>query len=257
MANFAQNKPIGLYRKIRIGAVSYVNTLPLVYGLRGAEEALGITLKFDYPARVAKDLIEDKVDVGLVPVAVIPLVKNAQIVSDYCIGASKPVASVAIFSEVPLEKVTHLVLDYQSKTSVNLARVLLKEYWKLSPQLLPGNENFLNDIKGTTAAVVIGDRALIQQKRSSFVYDLAEAWINHTGLPFVFAAWVANKELPDHWKAQFNKGTGEGLLHLPEIASQHPFEHYDLLHYFRENIDYVLDEEKRRAISLFLEKLKL
>lgn len=215
-----------------------------------------MSVEFDYPAKVAKWLLEDQVDVGLIPVAVIPLLPESHIISSWCIGADKPVASVCIFSEVPLEEVTHLYLDYQSRTSVNLARVLLKEYWKLSPGLLQADENFIQNIKGTTAAVVIGDRALKQRNVSPYIYDLAQAWQHHTNLPFVFAAWVANKKLPQAFIDIFDKAVGEGMHHIDSIVSGIDFPEYDLKKYFEEDIDYALDEKKRAAITLFHKKLK-
>ena len=255
LANFEQINLKELDRKIRIGAVSYLNTLPLVYGLQKGEISSLMELSFDYPARVAQALLEDSVDVGLIPVAMMPKIKDAHIISDYCIAASGPVASVCIFAEMPLEELTHIYLDYQSRTSVNLARILLKEYWKLEVAFLPAENNFIDKIGGTTGAVIIGDRALKQLSVSKFSYDLAEAWIEHTGLPFVFAAWVANKALPQNFIDAFNNATGEGLEHLDEIVRGLNVPYYDLKKYYSEDVDYKLDESKLKAIKLFHEKL--
>ncbi len=235
--------------------MSYLNTLPLVYGLKKGEISSLMELSFDYPAKVAQALLEDSVDVGLIPVAMIPKIKDAHIISDYCIAASGPVASVCIFAERPLEELTHIYLDYQSRTSVNLARILLKEYWKHDVAFLPAENNFIDNIAGTTGAVIIGDRALKQLLVSKFSYDLAEAWIQHTGLPFVFAAWVANKVLPRNFVDAFNKATGEGLDHLDEIVRGVDVPYYDLKKYYSEDVDYKLDDRKLKAINLFHEKL--
>ncbi|HCF64039.1 MAG TPA: hypothetical protein DEU93_07705 [Chitinophagaceae bacterium] len=244
-------------RKIRVGAVSYLNTLPMVWGVKQHDFSDVMEISFNYPAKVAGALLNDEVDVGLIPVAMIPKLQESYIISDFCIGATGPVASVCIFSEVPLEQITHLYLDYQSRTSVNLARVLLNEYWKLSPELLPAPDDFIESISGTTAAVVIGDRALIQRGKSAYIYDLAEAWIDHTGLPFVFAAWVANKRLPDTFINSFNQVLGEGFHHLDEIIQDAGFSQYDLNKYFTEDISYTLDESKLKAIRLFHQKISL
>jgi chorismate dehydratase len=157
-------------------------------------------------------LVNDEIDVGLVPVAIIPLLKEAHIITDYCIGTEGDVASVALFSEVPVEEITTVLLDYQSRTSVNLAKILLKEYWKKDVALVDAKEDFRSAIKGTTAAIVIGDRALEQRKQSAYVYDLGTAWKAHTGLPFVFAAWVANKELGAAFEDAFNRANAYGDL---------------------------------------------
>lgn len=245
-----------LDKRIRIGAVSYLNTRPLLFGLKRSGLMDRIELVEEYPSRIAAMLLNDEIDVGLVPVAIIPRLQQAHIVTDYCIGAEGDVASVALFSEVPVEQVTRVLLDYQSRTSVNLARVLLKEYWKLSPVLEDAKEDFRNDITGTTAGVVIGDRALEQRKISAFTYDLAGAWKVHTGLPFVFAAWVANKALPEDFIDAFNRANGYGIKHIDEVVAENPYDVYDLKKYYTENISYQLDEAKRKGLVLFLDKLK-
>ena len=176
-----------------------------------------ISLIEDYPAMIADRLLNDEIDVGLIPVAMIPALKESHIITDFCIGAEKEVASVAIFSDVPLEQVEKVLLDYQSRTSVNLAKILLKEYWKKDVILEDATLDFRDKIKGTTAGVVIGDRALEQIAISRYMYDLAAAWKDHTGLPFVFAAWVANKQLNDGFIEAFNLANAYGVNHIDEV----------------------------------------
>ena len=211
----------------------------------------------DYPARVAQMLIEGKIDMGLVPVAMTTRLKEWHIASDYCIGAVGEVASVCIFSEVPIENIEILYLDYQSRTSVRLAQVLLKEYWKKEVQIIDAaGEDFRTELKGTTAGVVIGDRALEQRKKSEYVYDLAEAWIKHTGLPFVFAAWISNKKLPQRFINAFNEANALGISQIDEVVQQVHFDAYDMKHYFTENISYQLTPQKQKGMELFLQKIK-
>lgn len=239
-------------QKIRVGAVSYLNTKPLVYGFEKGGMKEQIELVFDYPAKVAAMLINDEIDVGLIPVAVLPKLKEHHIVSDYCIGANRPVASVCLFSDVPLNEITEILVDYQSRTSAALLKVLLKHYWKIDPVLTDTKNDYQQHIKGTTAGLVIGDRALVQRKHSACIYDLAEAWQQMTGLPFVFAAWVANKKLPEDFKKAFNETTGLGLQHIDEIVTSVAFSEYDMKEYYTRNIDYRLDEKKIEAVKLFL-----
>lgn len=215
-----------------------------------------IELVFDYPAKVAAMLLNDEIDVGLIPVAVLPKLKEHYIISDYCIGASRPVASVCLFSDVPLEEITAILVDYQSRTSAALLKVLLKQYWKTDPVLIDTSNGYQQNIKGTTAGLVIGDRALTQRHHSAYIYDLAEAWQQMTSLPFVFAAWVANKKLPDSFKASFNESTGLGLQHIDEIVAAVNFSDYDMKEYYTKNIDYTIDEAKLKAVRLFLSYLK-
>jgi len=242
-------------KKIRVGAVSYLNTKPLLYGISRHPVAAAIELTQDYPARVAQQLMDDEIDLGLIPVAAIPRLKEHYLYTDICIGASGPVASVCIFSEVPLEQVTRVLLDYQSRTSALLATILLKEYWKSDAVIIrAAGEDYRSEIRGTTAALVIGDRAFEQRLRSPYIYDLAEAWQLHTGLPFVFAGWVANKPLPDRFVAAFDEANRQGLALLDELLPQLHYPLYDLRSYYTKDIDYRLDVKKREALSLFLEK---
>ena len=242
-------------KKIRVAAVSYLNTKPLIYGFEHGMMKDEIELVFDYPARVAGMLLNNEADIGLVPVAIIPQLKEYYLISDYCIGAVHPVASVCLFSDVPVNDIKEILLDYQSKTSVALLKILLKECWCVNPVLTHTIDGYLQMIKGSTAGLIIGDRALKQRYRSAYVYDLAEAWQQMTGLPFVFAAWVANKKLPDPILQSFNNATGEGLHHLDEIVASNHFDDYDLYTYYTRNIDYTFDEKKKQAMKLFLEMI--
>lgn len=243
-------------QKIKVGAVSYLNTKPLLYGFEQGMLQDEIELSFDYPANVARQLLNDEIDVGLVPVAVLPLMKEYHIISDYCIGATGPVASVCLFSDVPMEEITEVLLDYQSRTSVALLKVLIKNHWKTAPVLTPAVKDFEQGIGGTVAGLVIGDRAFVQRKRSKYVYDLAEAWQQMTGLPFVFAVWVSGKKLPDDFTAKFNTATGYGLNYLPAVESNISYNDFDIHAYFTKNISYPLSQSKREGLAAFLRFLQ-
>lgn len=242
--------------KIRVGAVNYLNTKPLLYGIKKSDLINEIELTEDYPANIAEQLLTNKIDIGLLPVAIIPKLKESYIVSDYCIGATKEVASVCLFSEVPLKEIKKILLDYQSRTSVNLCKILLNKFWKLDVELSEGDENFIQEIKGTTAAIVIGDRAFELRKKLPFVYDLAKEWIHFTSLPFVFAAWVANKKIPDDFIEKFNEANKFGLNHLKEVIGENNYHTYDLEHYYTQNLSYKLDDKKKEGMRLFLKLLK-
>lgn len=234
--------------------MSYLNTKPLVYGFEQGAMAEEIKLSFEYPSLLAEQLLKDEIDIGLIPVAAIPLLPEAHIITDLCIGAIGPVASVCLFSEVQLSEIKKIYLDYQSRSSVQLLKILLKEYWKIEPEFVQAFPGYQEQITGTTAGLVIGDRAFAQRKKSAYTYDLAEAWIDMTGLPFLFAAWVANKKLADNFITKFNAASGKGLQHIPEIVAANASPDYDLNTYYTENINYVLDWRKKEAMSVFLEK---
>lgn len=251
----AQKYRMQVEKRIRVGAVSYLNTKPLLYGIEHSEVKDMIDLSVDFPAAVARQLIMGEIDLGLVPVAIIPELQSSFIDIDYCIGADGPVGSVAIFSDVPLEQVTTIMLDYQSRTSVVLARILLKHFWKLNTEMIAAAPGYEKDIRGTVAGVVIGDRAFVQKSRSPYEYDLADAWKQLTGLPFVFAAWVANKPLPAQFNEAFNRANAAGLDAIDAVVAQNQSYPHDLKEYFTKNISYILDAEKRRGMALFLEYL--
>lgn len=238
-----------------MSAVSYLNTKPLLYGIQQHSILQQIDLTIEYPALIAKDLIEGKTDIGLVPVAAIPLIPNATIISDYGIGADGKVASVCIFSHVPMDNIQTVLLDYQSRTSIRLAQLLLEKYWNKKISYLPADENYIEQIKGTTAGVIIGDRALQSLHQFSYVYDLSEYWKKMTGLPFIFAAWVANKDIPQDFIEQFNDANAVGLKNLDSVIAQNPYPYYDLNIYYRDNIRFELDEEKHKGLKLFLKEI--
>ena len=151
------------------------------------------------------DLLKnDEIDVGLIPVAAIPELSQYFIVGDYCIGTESEVASVCLFSEVPLNEIEKVYLDYQSRSSIALLKWLMREYWDIHPAIVQAHDDsYRKKIKGTTAGLVIGDRAFGQRKISTFIYDLASEWRSITGLPFVFAAWISNKPMTDEFVQKF------------------------------------------------------
>jgi len=244
-----------LNKRIRVGAVSYLNTLPLVHGIRQSGLMDRIILQEDYPSKIAAALVADEIDLGLVPVAVIPSLKTPYVITDYCIGTLGEVASVAIFSDVPMEEIRSIMLDYQSQTSVNLAKILVTEYWNQPVIWEEAGEGFIDQIRGSRAAVVIGDRALELRSKKPYIYDLGIGWKEYTELPFVFAAWVANKELDPDFVDAFNRATGYGVKHLDEVLKTINYEQYDVRHYFTNNISYELTEEKKKGLDMFLEKM--
>lgn len=208
------------------------------------------------PSKLADMLKKGEIDLGLVPVAVLPQLGDHYIVGDHCIATEGEVASVCLFSEVPLPEIKKVYLDYQSRTSVALLQWLMKESWGIEPEIVHAkDESYRNEIKGTTAGLVIGDRALEQRRISTFIYDLASEWRAITGLPFVFAAWVSTKPLPEDFITAFNTANDLGLQHLDEIIADNPYPVYDLKKYYTLHLSYRLDERKRQGMELFLSYL--
>ena len=239
--------------KFRVGIVNYLNTKPLIYGLQKEPVNKMIELIGAYPAMLAQMLIDDEIDVGLIPVAAIPRLPSYHIVGNYCIAAEGEIASVCLFSEVPMQEIKKVYLDYQSLSSVDLLKWLMKESWGIDPEIIQAHdETYRRQIKGTTAGLVIGDRALEQRKISTFIYDLGSEWRSITGLPFVFAAWVSTRPLPDEFIKIFDEANALGLEHIDEIIHDTPFELYDLKKYFTLHLSYRLDARKREGMQRFL-----
>ena len=189
-----------MLNKIKISAVSYQNTIPFLYGMENSEFIDRNTcVSLDIPK-----LLDNEVDIGLVPIAILPQLSEFEIITDYCIGAEGDVKSVLLLSDVPLNKIEKVYLDYQSRTSVNLLIVLAQNFWKINPVFKHARPGYESEITGKTAGVVIGDRTFALKKNYKYAYDLAGEWTKFTGLPFVFACWVSNKKIDFDFIKQFN-----------------------------------------------------
>lgn len=238
---------------MRLTAVSYLNTKPFIYGLYKSDLADYIELSLDIPSVCAQKLLDDHADIALTPVAIIPLLPQAYIISDYCIGATGPVQTVCLFAQSPLHEIERVYLDFHSRTSVELTRILFQHYWGLNPEFIPAEPGFEEKIGGNTAGLIIGDRAIQFAPRFNYMYDLGEAWKTWTGLPFVFAAWVSVKPVKDEFVEKFNDALKTGLDHLPELMKILPsYPNFNLEEYYRKNISYDLDDKKWTALHLFL-----
>ena len=244
--------------KIRISAVSYLNSIPFVYGLEKSSLQSKIELSLDIPSVCASKLLDDHIDLGLVPVAIIPHLKFSEIISPYCIGANGSVETVCIFSQVPLDEIEEIQLDFHSKTSVQLVQLLSKKYWNISPKFNHEKEGFENDLTDKKEGVIIGDRAYQYRSQFKYVYDLPEEWKKYTGLPFVFACWVANKPLSEPFKQSFIEALHFGVnrldLSLEEKGINFPTS-INQKRYLTEVISYDLNAEKKQSLARFLQEI--
>jgi chorismate dehydratase len=241
--------------KIKISAIAYLNSKPFLYGLTRSPLMDSVELSLDVPAVCADKMKAGTADIGIIPVAGIADVKGAAVITDFCISCSGKVRTVVLVSQVPIQEVRTIVLDYQSRTSVRLIRILARDYWNIQPDWKNGAENYIsNDIYGTTAGVIIGDRVFEAETRFPYVYDLGEAWKNLTGLDFVFACWVANKPVGKAFVRDFSQALQDGIEHIPDVIAEYQllYPTYPFEAYFRENIFYHLDDSKRQGMELFL-----
>ena len=244
-------------KKIRISAVSYTNTKPFIYGIQHSSVIDQIDLSLDIPSDCAQKLIDDKVDIGLIPVAAALNLPEWHIVSDYCIGANGAVNSVFIFSNCDIHEVKTIQLDPQSRSSNNLAKVLMKNFWKVAPEQIVNATDYAQSADPHTAFVQIGDRTFGKKSQFKYVYDLAEEWQKMTGLPFMFAAWISNKPIPQEFVDRFNISLKYGLDHRPELLKELPKrDDFDLEDYLMHKLDFTLTEDKKKALYLFLDYIK-
>ena len=244
-------------KKYSVSIVKYTNTLPLRYGIACSKDLDEMNLELDIPAVCAQKLLDNRVDIGLIPVAVIPLLREHHIISNFCIGSNGHVDTVKLYSAVPLKEIACIYLDYQSRTSVMLAKILCKHFWKIEPVFIQAEAGFENMVSGKTAIVVIGDRCFSLNGQFAYSYDLAYEWKQFTQLPFVFAAWVSNKIIDPYFVQKLENAMRYGLEHLDDAIKQDTgIQNVAFIkNYLSEKINYQLDAAKRKSLDLFLELL--
>ena len=242
-------------QQLRIGAVNYLNTKPLVFGL--ADRLPAAEIVYDLPSRLADRLSTGKLDLALVPSIALARHPEWSIVSDACIGCLGPVLSVKLMFRVPPAKVRTLALDEGSRTSAVLTQILLYQLYSIRPKLvdLPIGESPANI--PADAVLVIGDRA-IRNLHVGFdeIWDLGDRWCRWAELPFVFAMWIARPGIDTAEASRaLSAARDEGYQHLTEIsreqseAMQLPVE---LIHeYLHHNLHYRLDEKQVEGLDLF------
>lgn len=244
--------------KIRISAVKYANTYPFIYGLTESGFDKKVVLETDHPAECAAKLIDGKADIGLIPVAALPLLKEYHIISDYCIGANGNVRTVMLLSNCQFEKIETVYLDYRSRSSVNLTKVLAKNCWNSEFRWVNTSKGFdFRNIGQKEAVVLIGDQCFEYEKSFKYRIDLAAEWKGFTGLPFVFACWTANKPIGKEFIEEFNHALALGVnnidLVVKKFSNAGVIAGADLKEYLTNNIDFNFNDDKKKALKLFLE----
>ncbi len=244
---------------LNIAAVSYLNTRPY---LSGIEKYLNTPYHINtYPPReCAEKLKNGQANLGLIPVATLPELNDFVLVSNFGIVAQGRVYSVSLYSQVFLNEITHVFLDYQSRTSVALTQILCQEFWKINPIFIPAYPDYEKDISHTRAGVIIGDRAIHLKPNYSYDFDLAEAWYNYTQLPFVFAVWVVHKDLYNSFlhstlNEVFYKGITEKEQYFLQWAKEHQLPESIVKEYLTKYIRYEISLQAQNGMNLFLEHL--
>lgn len=242
---------------LRLGAVSYLNTKPLVYGLEALPDQFDV--RFDVPAKCAELLQEGKVDLGLIP-AIEYLRDDYRIVPGVSIASDGEVATVAVFTRRPIADIKTIALDLSSRTSVALTRVLCGRHWGISPSFTPAEPDLDAMLNRADAALVIGDPAfdIDPGKRGVTKIDLGAEWKAMTGLPFVYAMWTGRPGAATAGQCRaLQAARDNGLAHLPEIAraageGDSELERRSLV-YLRDNLKFSLGEAEAAGLRRFHE----
>ena len=243
----------------RISAVSYLNTIPFVYGIQTSGNSEDFDLSLDVPSLCAEKLRNHEVDIALVPAGAIPEMKDAEIIPGYCIGAVRQVRTVLLLSRKPLEEISTIHLDFDSKTSVRLVKVLVDKFWKISPGWVNLGRGMAEHPVSIDSLVAIGDKTFDLVNNFPYVYDLAEEWIRYTELPFVFAVWMAQKDVPAEMVGKLNAALEFGITHRQDAVAYYKSKipaGIDALEYLTKNISFELDMQKQKGLELFLTYLK-
>jgi len=238
----------------RIGAVSYLNTKPLIYGLR--EHLPESELVLDLPSRLADRLAAGELDVALIPSVEFLRGRGLEIVSDACIACRGPVRSVRVLFRKPPNEVKTLALDEGSRTSAALAQVLLAERFGVRPARQQLEINAVIADCSADAILVIGDRAMsLDLSDYCESWDLGEEWLRETGLPFVFAMWVARAKVPHEISVALEQARDSGLANLDEIvateAPKYGLSAASCEEYFRSHLHFYLGKRELAGLKLF------
>ena len=249
-----------IMNKPYIAASSYLNAAPLCYSfIYGEQKERCGFLSDAAPARCAELLAEGSADAALIPVIEYQRIPGLKVAPGACVASKSKVQSVVLASRVPVAEVRSVALDTSSRTSAALIQIILGLFYGLSPRYQTSPPHIEEMLETNDAALIIGDPAMLIDRSRLHVYDLAEEWRKHTGLPFVFAFWAVRKDstmmTAREDKVDFLAAKREGINHAVELADiysrQLGLPRDDLFRYLTENISYDLDGESLRGLELY------
>lgn len=242
-----------------IAASSYLNAAPLCYSfIRGEQKDRVRFLSDAAPARCSELLAEGYADAGLIPVIEYQRIAGLKVVAGACVSSKDRVLSVVLASRVPIENVSSVALDTSSRTSAALIKIILGRFYSLNPGYRTAPPEIDQMLADSDAALIIGDPAMLIDRSRLHVYDLAEEWRKHTGLPFVFAFWAIRQDSTEcPGGVDFVEAKREGVAHTDQIAQEYSeslgLPKSDLVKYLTENISYDLDGESLRGLRRYYE----
>ena len=249
-----------------IAASSYLNAAPLCYSfVYGSQKDRCTFLSDEAPARCAELLAEGSADAALIPVIEYQRIPGLKIAPGACVASKKSVRSVLLASRVPIAQVRSVALDTSSRTSAALIQIILGRFYKLGVSYQSSPPKLEDMLESNDAALIIGDPAMLIDRSALHVYDLAEEWRKHTGLPFVFAFWAIRADSSTSFErdstgyrtVDFLVAKLEGTAHADELADIYSrrlgLPRDELFSYLTEAISYDLDEESLQGLRLYFE----
>ncbi len=250
---------------LRISAISFLNTAPLMWDFESGETADRLRqhfgISYTIPSRCAEQLKEGSADIGIIPVAAYTVIPDLVIVPDVAIAAKNKVRSILLVSKVAINKIRSVATDDSSRTSAALVEIYLRKFVGLDPGFTRQKPSLKEMLQWHDAALLIGDPALQARTDGYFVYDLAEEWKRWTGRPFVFAFWAVRKAALEGRASEpniaqvFQRSRDNGMKHIPEIAEawspKLSLSPKLIRDYLMQNVDYGLDAENLEGLRLF------
>ncbi len=252
--------PKSLSRKKKLGAVSFLNTKPLIYGIERNLFPHNFELIKAIPSSLAVQLNAGNLDVALIPS--IAYAKNSpslKIVPECGIIAHGPVNSIRLYFNKDLKSIRTVALDISSMTSVVLTKIILAEKYEIKPEFIAANPDIKKMLASADAALVIGDTALFKTRSTDVNYiDLAEEWLDMTGLPFVFAVWAGRSgaiTLDDTQAIISSKNLGlDNIDAVCRAAAEEYNADFNLVRsYLTENVQFNLGEEEVAGMKQYFE----
>jgi len=251
--------------QLRISAISFLNTAPLMWDFENGDAADRLRQHFEIsytiPSHCAEQLKEGSADIGIIPVAAYTMIPDLVIVPDVAIAAKNKVRSILLVSKVAINKIRSVATDDSSRTSAALVEIYLRKFVGLDPGFTRQKPSLKEMLQWHDAALLIGDPALQARTDGYFVYDLAEEWKRWTGRPFVFAFWAVRKAALEGRTGEpniaqvFQQSRNNGLQHIPEIAAAWSaklgLSSGLISEYLTHNVDYSLDPENVEGLRLF------
>jgi chorismate dehydratase len=239
--------------KRRVVLVNYINAKPFAEGLSSAVGAEHFSVSLQNPAQCALDFADGKADIALVPVGALSDLKDFNIITDFCIGCDGEVRTVALFSHLPISDCRRLLLDNHSRTSFLLSRVILEQLMHIQ---LPWQQIDVQTFqhREDDLILMIGDKVFEQETKFTYHLDLGATWKEWTGLPFVFAVWIARKHILAEEIQLLNSILAQGMDKLDDIIRNENHGNVVLSEYYKRNISYHMDERKRQALALFQDR---